>query len=144
VFLMRGANLISDRLAMKPHSTSTHLFISITLIMLGSILNLFGQTSGTDLQTAVKQGAFLVDVRTPAEFSQGHVKGSVNIPLDRLSIQLDRFKGKETIVVFCRSGARSGQAKSILQQNGFANVVNGGGWQNVDQVVKAVQTVAKP
>lgn len=134
----------TDRGLGKPQLCFVQSFISITLIMLGSILNLFGQTSGTDLQTAISQGAFLVDVRTPAEFSQGHVAGSVNIPLDRLSSQLDRFKGKETVVVFCRSGARSGQAKSILQQNGYANVINGGGWQNVDQVVRAVKAAAKP
>ena len=58
------------------------------------------------------------------EFNQGHPKGSVNI-LDRLTSNLQKFKGKNNIVVFCRSGSRSGQAKSILEANGFANVVNG-------------------
>jgi rhodanese-related sulfurtransferase len=48
---------------------------------------------------------------------------------------LSKFKGKVNIVVFCRSGSRSGQAKSILEQNGFTNVTNGGTWQEVNQII---------
>lgn len=76
-------------------------------------------------------GTFLVDVRTPGEFTEGSAKGAVNIPLDRIMSELEQFKGKENIVVFCRSGNRSGQAKYILEQNGFKNVINGGTWQEV-------------
>jgi rhodanese-related sulfurtransferase len=76
-------------------------------------------------------GTFLVDVRTPSEFEDGSAKGAVNIPLDRIMSELEQFKGKENIVVFCRSGNRSGQAKYILEQNGFKNVINGGTWQEV-------------
>jgi rhodanese-related sulfurtransferase len=53
-------------------------------------------------------------VRTEAEFAEGHVDGSTNIPLDQVANQLEKFKRKEQIVVFCRSGNRSGQAKMIL------------------------------
>jgi rhodanese-related sulfurtransferase len=83
------------------------------------------------MKDIISKGAFLVDVRTPAEFSEGHVNGSVNIPLDQVQNQLAKFKNKENIVVFCRSGNRSSQAKSILEQNGFTNVTNGGTWQDV-------------
>jgi len=48
---------------------------------------------------------------------------------------LTKFKGKKNIIVFCRSGNRSGQAKSILEQHGFTNVINGGAWDNVSQFV---------
>ena len=58
-----------------------------------------------------------------------------NIPLDQVANQLSKFKDKKSIVVFCRSGNRSGQAKSILEQNGFRDVINGGTWENVNQVV---------
>ena len=90
----------------------------------------------TDLKNFMEQGAFLVDVREPAEFAGGSTKGAVNIPLGTVASQLNKFKGKENIIVFCRSGNRSGQAKTILEQNGFKNVVNGGTWQNVNQFVK--------
>lgn len=102
---------------------------------MGFFSALFGKTDNSNLKEAVKNGAFLVDVRTPAEFSGGSVKGAVNIPLDKISSQLSKFKNKKSIVVFCRSGSRSGQAKSILENNGFQNVINGGTWQNVKQAV---------
>lgn len=103
---------------------------------MGFFNNLFGGNSiNEQLAAIVKEGAFLVDVRTPAEFAEGHVKGSTNIPLDQVSNQMAKFKDKQNIVVFCRSGNRSGQAKSILEQNGFSNVTNGGTWQDVNAVL---------
>jgi phage shock protein E len=97
---------------------------------------LFGSAPAIDLKTIIDEGAFLVDVRTPGEFASGNVKGSVNIPLDSIPNQLAKFKNKKNIIVFCRSGARSGQAKSILSQNGFSNVFNGGAWDQVSKFVK--------
>ena len=99
--------------------------------------SIFGKTgSGLDLSQVINDGAFLVDVRTPSEFASGSVKGAVNIPLDAVMQNLARFKDKKNIVVFCRSGNRSGQAKSILEQNGFRNVFNGGTWEDVARLVK--------
>lgn len=97
---------------------------------------LFGGSEPVDLKPIIEEGAYLVDVRSPAEFAQQHVKGSVNIPLDTIPIQLAKFKGKKTIVVFCRSGSRSSMAKSILEKNGYSNVINGGTWEDVNQYVK--------
>ncbi len=96
---------------------------------------LFGAGRTTDLKELIEQGAFLVDVRTPAEFKDGHVKGSVNIPLNTIPSQLSKFKNKKNIIVCCLSGGRSSQAKSILEQNGFSNVINGGPWSYVNQFV---------
>lgn len=104
---------------------------------MGFFSSIFGKTDNSQLIEAIKEGAFLVDVRSSGEFASGSVKGAVNIPLDRLQSQLAKFKGKKNIVVFCLSGGRSSQAKSILEQNGFQNIINGGGWQNVNQVVNA-------
>lgn len=98
--------------------------------------SLFGGGPTVDLKNIISEGAFLVDVRTPMEFAEGHVKGSVNIPLNIVTSQLAKFKNKKNIVVFCRSGGRSSQAKSILEQNGFTNVINGGTWNHVSQFVK--------
>ena len=104
---------------------------------MGIFGNIFGGNSNNgNLATLVNDGAFLVDVRTPGEFAEGNVKGSVNIPLDQVQNQLAKFKAKENIVVFCRSGNRSGQAKSILEQNGFNNVTNGGTWQDILSILK--------
>lgn len=104
--------------------------------MFGILKSLFG-SDNSQLTEVLKEGAFLVDVRTPDEYASGSVKGAVNIPLDKINGQLAKFKGKKHIVVFCRSGARSAQAKNVLLQNGIVNVINGGTWTNVDSAVKA-------
>jgi len=103
---------------------------------MGLFSNLFGGGATADLKSIIDDGAFLVDVRTPGEFAEGHVKGSVNIPLDRVTMELSKFKNKKNIIVFCRSGNRSGQAKTILEQQGITNVTNGGTWEAVNQFVK--------
>lgn len=102
---------------------------------MGFFSALFGNADNTKLTDIVKEGAILVDVRSPGEFSSGSVKGAINIPLDQLQQQLTKFKGKQNIVVFCRSGNRSSMAKNFLSQNGFQNVTDGGTWQNVNKVL---------
>jgi len=97
--------------------------------------NPFGGGATSNLQSIINDDSFLVDVRTPGEFADGHVKGSVNIPLDNVAAELELFKNKKNIIVFCRSGGRSGMAKSILEQHGFTNVINGGTWDAVNQYV---------
>jgi len=59
--------------------------------------SLFSSTSGFDLASVIRQGAFLVDVLTASEFKGGHVKGSINIPLDRILDNIDKFKGENTL-----------------------------------------------
>lgn len=73
----------------------------------------------------------LLDVRTPGEFSEGTVKGAMNIPLDELENRLKELDSKHKIVVFCKSGARSSRAIQILESHGFTNLVNGGSWADV-------------
>ena len=97
---------------------------------------LFPNAENDNLKKLIDDGAFLVDVRTPEEFEGSHLKGSVNIPLDSIPFQLEKFKDKKNIIVFCRSGNRSGQAKFILEQNGITNVTNGGTWDQVNAFVK--------
>lgn len=85
------------------------------------------------LKKEIAKGAFLVDVRTPEEFSEGSVKGAVNIPLNEVESRLNEFKGKPGVIVFCRSGNRSGQAKEILEKNGVKNVINGINTDNINR-----------
>ncbi|WP_309609296.1 rhodanese-like domain-containing protein [Flavobacterium sp.] len=92
-------------------------------------------TSDKDLKTIIKNGAFLVDLRTIGEFAQGHVPGSINIPLNELGRNLNLFKNKKNIVVCCFSGNRSGFAKDILEKKGFKNVINGGAWEEIYRLV---------
>lgn len=102
--------------------------------MLSIVKNLFSNGNTQELASILANEAFLVDVRTPQEYADGHVKGSVNIPLNQVANQLRKFKNHKNIVVFCRSGNRSEQAKQILNNHGFTNVVNGGTWKNVNTI----------
>lgn len=105
--------------------------------MFGLFKNMF--SSSTDkggLGEKIAAGAYLVDVRTPAEFARGSVPGAVNIPLGDISRHLKKFKGKKSVIVFCRSGARSGQAKRTLERHGIRDITNGGSWQNVNNALR--------
>lgn len=97
--------------------------------------SVFGGGAATQVKEAIANGAMIVDVRTPAEFAGGHAKGAVNIPLDRIPYELDAFKNKPGIIVYCRSGNRSGQAKAFLDQQGISNVLNGGTVDDVSALV---------
>ena len=73
-------------------------------------------------------GAVLLDVRTPQEYREGHIPGSKNVPLQELDKVDSVAENKDTMLyVYCRSGARSRQAVSILKHMGYTNVHNIGG-----------------
>ena len=73
-------------------------------------------------------GAVLLEVRTPAEYAEGHLPGSRNLPLQVLEQAGQALPDRETpVFVYCRSGARSHQAQGILRQMGFTRVEDIGG-----------------
>jgi phage shock protein E len=75
----------------------------------------------------VEPNGLVVDVRSPMEFASGHVKGATNLPLDQFVDGYAKLmpNKQQQIVLYCRSGNRSGQATQFLQQNGYTNVING-------------------
>lgn len=106
------------------------LLVIVVLVSCSSPKSTESQTNSTDekelsIKQEVAKGALMVDVRTPEEFATGSVKGAINIPLNEVESRINEFKGKPSVVVFCRSGNRSGQAKEILESNGIKNVING-------------------
>jgi rhodanese-related sulfurtransferase len=75
-------------------------------------------------------GVSVIDVREPGEFAAGHIAGAVNIPLGtiRKGVLLDEFPDTgRTLLVYCRSGRRSGIAGRILAETGYSDVRNFGG-----------------
>jgi phage shock protein E len=80
-----------------------------------------------------EQGALLLDVRSTAEFEDGHVEGAKLVPHDEVGRRIDEIAGwldgdrSKPIVVYCRSGKRSKNAKQTLEQAGFTQVVDLGG-----------------
>lgn len=85
-----------------------------------------GPSNFDEVKKAVKDGAHIVDVRSPAEFAGGHADGAKNIPVEQLEGRLDAVGPKDkAVVVYCRSGNRSARAAKILQAAGFTSVVDG-------------------
>jgi len=104
--------------------------------MLELIKQLFGIGPKADFAELVRQGAIIMDVRTKNEFVGGHIKRSVNIPVNMLSNNLTRFKDKDkAIITCCATGMRSGSAKSILKSKGYTQVYNGGSWNGLQNKI---------
>lgn len=100
--------------------------------MIQILKKLFGMEPTIDLKQMVKEGATIVDVRSAGEYNSGHIKGSINIPVDQLRNHLNKISNKEkTIITCCASGMRSASAKSILKSSGYTDVHNGGGWSSL-------------
>jgi rhodanese-related sulfurtransferase len=96
--------------------------------MINFLKTIFGLGKPINFSELVKNGATIVDVRTKGEYQGGHIKGSINIPLDTLRGSLSKLKKGRPIITCCASGMRSASAKSILKSSGFTEVYNAGNW----------------
>jgi len=96
---------------------------------MGLLSSLFRKKERVDFKLEVSNGAKLIDVRTPAEFSGGNAPGSINIPLNNLGKNIDQLKGNKVVLV-CKSGGRASMAKAILKRNNI-ECFNAGAWQNM-------------
>jgi len=90
--------------------------------------------AGNTVKDKIAAGARVVDVRTPAEFKDGSYPGAINIPVSLLPVRMNELEPKDKpIVLFCASGARSGQGARLLKQAGFTDVTNAGGLDDMPQ-----------
>ncbi|OEF96962.1 rhodanese-like domain-containing protein [Desulfuribacillus alkaliarsenatis] len=101
------------------------LFVAVALIVTGC----FGENNkDVDAQEAnslmEKENYVMIDVRTPEEFAEGHVPGSINIPVGEIEERLDELDRDKSYLMMCRVGVRSERARDILVENGFGNVYN--------------------
>ena len=97
---------------------------------------IFGSSETVDLTEEIASGAVLIDVRTPEEYKAGSVQGAKNVPLQLLSSKLSSLNKNTHYIVFCRSGNRSGMAKTMMEKAGFAHVINGGSVGQVKNFIK--------
>lgn len=73
----------------------------------------------------IKNGGYqILDVRTPEEYAEGYIAGSVLIPVSELEKRLDELEKELPVIVYCRSGNRSTQASEILKKAGFKEIYN--------------------
>ena len=103
--------------------------------MIQKLKNLLGFGPKVDFKELKQSGAQIIDVRTKGEFQTGHIKGSVNIPLQSLQHNMSKVKKGKPIITCCASGMRSASAKSILKSKGHSEVHNGGGWMSLQNKI---------
>ena len=93
---------------------------------------------GNKITEAINRGAVIIDVRPAYAFDQhGRVPGSINIPVDRIPINIERIKNmKRPVVICCAYGSDCVNAVRILKENGVKDVFNGGSWESVYRKVR--------
>ncbi|MCK0191234.1 rhodanese-like domain-containing protein [Arenibacter sp. F20364] len=102
------------------------LFLVILVLQTGCSQDNKGKMSITDFKQELLDDAILVDVRTPEEFSAGHLENAENINLYDPNFT-DKFKAVDkdkTIYLYCKMGGRSAKAQEKLKSLGFSHVVN--------------------
>jgi phage shock protein E len=80
------------------------------------------------LQELLSKGAQLIDVRSTMEFSQGAIDGAVNLPINTIQHNIDEIDKTKPVLLYCRSGARSGMVKNFLDSLGYQDVYNIGSY----------------
>lgn len=94
---------------------------------------------GPSLRELLKNGAVIIDVRTPNEYDRGRLPESINIPVDRIPTDAKRILVIKRPVIFCcNSGDRSAQAVSTIKKMGKKNVYNGGDWEKLYLIYKSI------
>lgn len=97
---------------------------------------LFGNSK---LKNALRNGAIIIDLRSPREFDEGHIQDSINIPADRIPINAARIKAMNRPVILCgHSGVMMGNARNHLLGQGVKEVYNGGSWTKVLNLTRSV------
>ena len=97
-----------------------------------------GQISAKDATSYLKSGALVIDVRSPGEFSSGHLTNAINLPLDEIETALPkRVPDKsQVLLLHCASGMRSGVAQKKLNRLGYPNAFNLGSYGRAESILK--------
>ena len=91
---------------------------------------MFDEFSCKELQQIISTGGQLIDVRSTVEYSQGALQGAKNIPIDTIHYELNSIDKTKPVILYCRTGKRSGMVKGLFDQLGFDQVHNIGCYQH--------------
>jgi len=116
----------------------TTTLIIAAVVALVFMLKTAGQISAKDALAHLKNGALVIDVRSPGEFNSGHLSAALNLPLDEIEIALPRRvpDKNQVLLLHCQSGMRSGMAKKKLNGLGYANAFNLGSYGRAESILK--------
>jgi len=131
----------TENTSMILHILKRFVATSLLLIGLNACQADESRSGHNDAVTAIAAGALLIDVRTPEEFSAGSLPHAINIPHGSIveGVRALGIDPHEEIVVFCRSGNRSGKALAALTDNGFDSVINGGSVRSLQAALTAAE-----
>jgi rhodanese-related sulfurtransferase len=102
------------------------------------ILSILGFGNGK-VKDALRRGAVVIDIRTAHEFDQGRVIDSINIPIDRININLQRIRQMRRPVIICsNSDFENEKVINFLKANGVKEIYNGGSWTRVLRMIKSI------
>ena len=103
--------------------------VSALAALVTAVTVMFGVTACAPENTDMTTVTAVIDVRTPAEFADGHLEGAINIDWQGATFfdEVAQFDPAGTYVIYCRSGNRSAQAISALTEMGFTDLTNAGG-----------------
>jgi phage shock protein E len=113
-------------------------FFVVLAVAVGYIyLKRSGQISQKQAVEYLKSGALVIDVRTPNEFSVGHLMPAENMPLDRIDVLVpSAIRNKDKVMLLhCTTGIRSKVAKKKLEALGYKNVYNLGSYDRAEKIV---------
>ena len=105
------------------------LFIIIPVILIIiKLLTSKPDIDGVRARELMKNGCRIIDVRSQSEYRKGHIKNSINIPLNDILVDIGKHEIKKDtcVILYCASGARSESAKRFLKNEGYSNIYNGG------------------
>ena len=116
--------------------TTTLIIAAVVAVVF--MLKTTGQISAKDALAHLKNGALVIDVRSPGEFNSGHLSAALNLPLDEIETALPhRVPDKnQVLLLHCQSGMRSGMAKKKLNGLGYANAFNLGSYGRAESILK--------
>lgn len=122
-----------------------HIGVVFLLLSLGACQN-GGSTVDFAVVDAIEQQALVVDVRTAEEYAEGHYPGAINIPHEMIieGLQERSVSANDIVILYCRSGNRSGQAQVALQSQGFTKAKNAGGLENLLAATHARAVIPPP
>jgi len=116
--------------------------VGFAIVLVAGSALLHGQSSQISPEAAqayLKNGALVIDVRTPEEFSAGHLPNAKNIPLQQIEsgAPLPLKDKKQVLLLHCQGGMRSGRATTLLSGMGYVNVFDLGSYSRAEQIVGA-------